>query len=266
MLGDIAALYRQSRKPRDLVWNSYAARPLAAVVLYFVRGLPVTPNQITFGSLAVFVVGVGVLVRWPSFVGLAAGAATIQASYILDCVDGQLARLRNTSTPVGAHLDFLMDELKAFLLVPAVAVHVQLRVADGQAGALRRLVPAGCYPGWLDGAWLYVGLGGLVVVASAISLTTFVRRPEYTGPKTLPHSQEAPRPESGSLLVRIVRLVEATGRLVIHYPSYILVVAALDAPDGFLLLYLAMNAVYAARTMLGVIAKLARRSMEGASA
>lgn len=265
MLGDIAALYRQSRKPRDLVWNRYAARPLAAVLLYFVRGLPVTPNQITFGSLAVFVAGAVMLVCWPSHGGLVAAASTIQGSYVLDCVDGQLARLRGTATPVGAHLDFLMDELKAFLLVPAVAVHLHLRAAEGPACLLRRAVPPGGYPGWLDGAWLHVGLAGLVVVASAISLTTFVRRPEYTGQKTLPHSQEAPPPGGGSALSRLVRLFEATGRLVIHYPSYILVVAALDAPDAFLVLYVGMNAVYAARTLLGVFVKLGRRSMEGAS-
>ncbi len=266
MLGEIAALYRQSRKPRDLVWNTYAARPMAAALLYFVKGLPVTPNQITFASLAVFVAGAALLVSWPSFWGLVAAACVIQASYVLDCIDGQLARLRKTTTPVGAHLDFLMDELKAFMLVPAMAVHLHLRVAAGSAGLLRRVVPDAFYPGWLDGAWLYVGLAGLVVVASAICLTTFVRRPEYTGQKTVPHSQEAPPPTGGSPLTRIVRLVEGLGRLVIHYPSYILVVAALDAPDAFLALYLFMNAVYAARTMLGMILKLARRSMEGASA
>ena len=43
---------------------------------------------------------------------------------MLDCVDGQLARLRGTSSPIGAHLDFLMDELKAFLLVAAAGVRL----------------------------------------------------------------------------------------------------------------------------------------------
>ena len=48
----------------------------------------------------------------------------LELSYVLDCVDGQLARLRGTSSPVGAHFDFLMDELKAFLLVGATAARL----------------------------------------------------------------------------------------------------------------------------------------------
>ena len=60
---------------------------------------------------------------------------------------------------MGAHLDFLMDELKAFALVAAVAVRLWLPARDPR--------------------WLLEGLAGLVVVAAAISLTTFMRRPEY---------------------------------------------------------------------------------------
>jgi phosphatidylglycerophosphate synthase len=40
-----------------------------------------------------------------------AAALVLELSYILDCTDGQLARLKHQTSPVGAHLDFLMDEL-----------------------------------------------------------------------------------------------------------------------------------------------------------
>ena len=49
---------------------------------------------------------------------------------MLDCADGQLARLKGTSSPVGAHLDFLMDELKAFALVAAIAIRLWMPDRD----------------------------------------------------------------------------------------------------------------------------------------
>lgn len=254
MLSEVRELYRRSRKPKDLLWNTYAARPAAAFFLHFVRRSRVTPNQITFLSLAVFVAGAGLLAGLPGQLGVLVAALVMEASYVLDCMDGQLARLRGTSTPVGAHLDFLMDELKAFLLVPASAVHLHLEQLRGERGVL----PAGVLPAWLEASWLYVGLAGVVIVASAISLTTFTRRPEYTGDKTVPHAETPEPPRATSPLRRLIGLAEAGGRFVIHYPSYLLVVAALDAVDVFLLVYVAFNALYGARTFLGVLLNLAR--------
>src|SRR5262245_27643993 len=85
----------------------------------------------------------------------------MQASYVLDCADGQLARYKGLSSPVGSLLDFLMDEIKAFLLVGAASVRQWMLTGDAM--------------------WLLLGVGGLVVVATGIALTSFTRRPEYTG-------------------------------------------------------------------------------------
>ena len=98
----------------------------------------ITPNQVTFATLLVFAAGAARAgaacragARW------SAGAAIIELSYVLDCADGQLARLKGTSSPVGAHLDFLMDELKAFALVAAIAVRLWLPGARSRAGCSR---------------------------------------------------------------------------------------------------------------------------------
>ena len=53
-------------------------------------------------------------------------------------------------------------------------------------------------------------------------------------------------------------LLEAVGRFIVHYPSYILFVAIANRIDLFLHVYLAMNAAYAARAMLGIALKLGR--------
>ena len=86
-------------------------------------------------------------------------ALVFEFSFVLDCADGQLARLRKIASPVGHLLDFLMDELKAMLLFACVAVRLWQDTGD------ERL--------------LVVGLFALFCLASGLSLTSFMRRPEY---------------------------------------------------------------------------------------
>lgn len=251
MLSRIRDAYRRTAKPKDIFWNKVVARPLAAVLIVPLQSTRVTPNQITFGSLALFLVAGALLVLVPGQAGLIAAVAALQASYVLDCADGQLARLRGTSTPIGAHLDFLMDELKAFLLVACAGV--RLYHASG------------------DVRFLIEGAFGVAVVAAGISLTSFVRRPEYaaaTGTRVTAGAGDygqgfaaAPDPVGAprvSLVRRGVRLVESFGRFVIHYPSSLVYVALIDRLDVFLHAYLIVNAAYAARTLMGVALKLGR--------
>ena len=121
MLSAAVDIYRRTRKPHDIIWNRLVARPLAALVVVPLARTGITPNQVTFLTLPVFLAGAALLALRPSWSALVASAAIIELSYVLDCADGQLARLKGMSSPVGAHLDFLMDELKAFALVAASA-------------------------------------------------------------------------------------------------------------------------------------------------
>ena len=244
MFAAIVDIYRRTSKPRDIFWNRFVARPLAAVVLAPLSKTEVTPNQVTLATVGVFLAAALTWVFCPGRTGAIAGAVILELAYVLDCVDGQLARLKRISSPVGAHLDFLIDELKAFLLVAAVS----LRCArfDGSG-----------YP------WLLEGLLGLVAVASAISLTTFQRRPEYaqatgaavkqgTGDYGQGFATEAPRRRSP------LQLVESFGQLLAHYPSYVLFVAIADRLGWFLHVYVVIHAAYAARAFLIISLKLGR--------
>jgi len=244
VLSAAADIYRRTRKPNDIIWNRFVARPLAAVVVVPLARTGITPNQVTFLTLPVFLAGAVVLALLPSWGALIGAAAIIELSYVLDCADGQLARLKGTSSPVGAHLDFLMDELKAFALIAAIAIRLWLPAHDAR--------------------WLLEGLGGLVAVAAAISLTTFVRRPEYaaatgavvshgTGDYGEGFEQKA-SPRRSPLA-----LVEALGRFIVHYPSHIWLVALVNRIDIFLHAYVLMNAAYAARSFLSITLKLGRK-------
>jgi hypothetical protein len=149
-----------------------------------------------------------------------------------------LARWRGSASPVGHLLDFLMDELKAFLLLAAVSVRLYREHADVR--------------------FLLLGLFGLVVLASGIALTTFVRRPEVLGLQPAPAVDGTPAARPKSALARVVGLVESGAKFLIHYPSYFLYVALIGRIELYFLPYVAVNALYAARAFAGVAWRFGR--------
>jgi hypothetical protein len=90
-----------------------------------------------------------------------------------------------------------------------------------------------------------------VVLASGIALTSFLRHPAIAPPV----STAAATP---SLLERLVSVVEAGAKFLIHYPSYLLYVAISGHLELYLYPYVAVNALYAARAWLGVAWRFAR--------
>ena len=273
----VAAIYRQSLKPSDLRFNNWACRPVAAVFVWLLYRTRVTPNQVTFLSLLVALLGDAALLGWEGRGGLAAAAGLLYLSFVLDCTDGQLARLKKQTSTVGAYLDFLMDEIKAVTLIAAGAG----RLALDQAA-----VPL---PELFDSArvgWLVIGLCGVAIAASGLSLTTFMRRPQYieatTGraavqvegfTKLVPGAPLRPDADAvdgqtpdatgqpsrtGSPLLWPVRALEWVGKLTLHYPAWFYIPALLGRLDWFLVPYLVAHTLYLGRSGLVVLWKLGR--------
>lgn len=224
-------VYQKTKKVPDLFWNRFVCRPLAAVLVSWLKDTRVTPNQITLASFVVGIASAGLLIGLPGYVGLVIAVLVYQASYVLDCADGMLARWRGIASPAGHLLDFLMDELKAFAILAAAAVRLQREHPEKPL--------------------LLIGIFGLVALASGIALTSFLRHPSIAPPA----SGAAP---SQSLLARLVRLVESGAKFLIHYPSYLLYVALSGHLELYLYPYVAVNALYAARTCLSVALRFGR--------
>jgi phosphatidylglycerophosphate synthase len=239
VLGGVRDLYRQSKKKRDNFWTEWISRPPAAVLVYLLQGTRITPNQVSFFAIAVAAGGCATLILWRTWLGLIVAGLLLQLAYVIDCVDGQLARIKEMASPVGALLDFMLDEVKAFMVIAAAAVRLWLQTSPH------------------DVRWLLFGLGGLFVAATGITLTSFMRRPEYreaTGAPPL-----APATERGDHAPRSlspVALVEALGRYVLHYPSWFLFVCAFDRLDIFMYAYLGAHLLYLGRASLTILWKL----------
>ena len=211
----------------------YVCRPVAAVLVDLVKDTRITPNQITLAAVVVAVASAALLVLLPGYQGLVVAIAVYEASYVLDCADGMLARWRGIQSTPGHLLDFLMDEIKAFVMLGAVAVRL--------------------FEERRDPRFLLLGIGGLVALASGIALTTFQRRPEIAGP--LPSGAAATPP---SFVGRAVRLAERVAKFLIHYPSYILYAAIAGRIECYFYPYIAVNVLYALRAFAGVTFRFGR--------
>ncbi len=242
IVGEITQVYRDSRKPHDIAWNVYVARPLAAILVAVLKRTPLTPNQVTILGALVFVGCVAALVLLPGWGGFLIAAAILELAYIFDCADGQLARIKGMTSEIGAYFDFLIDEVKALMLVGGCAVRIWLESGND--------------------VWLIVGIVGCALVSIATSLTNFVRRPEYSGVEVKPGASAKQPGMPAGFLPKIMWVVQRTASFLVHYPSWFVFIALADGLPGFdgakwfLYLFLGVYLVYIGRTGLGVVLKL----------
>ncbi len=83
------------------------------------RGL--TPNQVTLISAAVGVVAAAAFATGER-PGMVAGALLLYAAFVLDCVDGQLARYTRQFSKLGAWLDSIFDRTKEYVVFAGLAI------------------------------------------------------------------------------------------------------------------------------------------------
>src|SRR5206468_5146197 len=107
-------------------------------------------NAVTLLGIALGVIG-GLALGAATLGGVAAGVACVIASGVLDCADGELARLRFAESRLGHWLDMAGDTV------------VHLAVLGGLA---RRLVRGAAVPSWPVFAVLALGVAGAFAVIS----------------------------------------------------------------------------------------------------
>ena len=236
------------------MFNLYLARPLAAPIVYLLAKTRITPNQVTFLSTGVMLGAVACLAGVGGGLGVLLAVIGIEFSYILDCVDGQLARVTGRSSVVGGELDFMMDELKAYLLITALGVRGALQESE-----LLTRAESEMWRGLPDGAmWpLLVSIISLLVTASAITLTKFIRSERYaeaTGTARRSHGESAGEGRRGGIFWPVKSAI----RLITQYPASLPLFALTGSMDLFLYAYGVLHLLYAGQAGLGVAMKLGR--------
>ncbi len=110
-------------KALDAPISRYFYRPLARPLTYLFLRTPLSPNVISLISIALSLVGCAIAAG-PSPTWHAIGLAILLAGGIVDCNDGEVARLRLEMSSTGAWLDAMGDDLARLALILGLGLHV----------------------------------------------------------------------------------------------------------------------------------------------
>ncbi|MCA9563680.1 MAG: CDP-alcohol phosphatidyltransferase family protein [Myxococcales bacterium] len=250
MLSEAKAVYSATKKKNDFLFNTYVMRPIAAAFVGPIGRMGFSPNQVTLVGLFVSLLGAALLVVFPSYSGVLLAILVLEIGYMLDCVDGMLARYKGIASKQGHLFDFFTDEIKALALLACLGAHLWRAGVDLPGLQLA--------PG--SDAILHISLAGAFILASATSLTNFVRRPEMSGRETTveAYKEHAEKSKPTSPLGKVVAAIMTFLSFFGHYPSHIYVWALLGRLDLYFLLYIAFNGLYLAKGWAGLLIRFGR--------
>lgn len=142
--------------PKDGLVDAYLNRKVSRPLTRLLLRTPLTPNHITLISCGVGLLGAACFwgggYGWPILGGL-----LLQFSAVVDCIDGEVARMKFLESPLGAWLDITLDTV----------VHIAIFLGVGIAV-------------WKQGGATYAPLlGGALAVGAAICFP-FVTMAEKT--------------------------------------------------------------------------------------
>lgn len=146
--------------PRDGYVDRLVYRPAAQPVTRLLLRTAIPPNLVTVASSTLGIAG-GLLVGVGSRVALLGGVACLVASGVLDCSDGELARLRRVESRLGHALDVAGDTMVHLALVAGIAWH---------------LAGEGALPAWPSHLLLGLGIAGSLAAVTWSEATETRRR------------------------------------------------------------------------------------------
>lgn len=107
-------------KKVDAWWTVLLVDPIASrLIVPIANYTRLTPNQI---SILAFLLGLGAAYSFyiGSYTALVIGALLYHFSFILDCIDGKIARLKGTGTIFGMWLDYTLDRVRVAICAVAL--------------------------------------------------------------------------------------------------------------------------------------------------
>ena len=102
--------------------SQYIYRPLSKPMTLLLLHTPITPNQVTIFVGILGLIGC-VLTALPGQAMLVWGALLVFIAGVIDGCDGEIARLKLQSSPIGAWLDTIVDEITSVAYFIAIGIH-----------------------------------------------------------------------------------------------------------------------------------------------
>ncbi|MFE9245620.1 CDP-alcohol phosphatidyltransferase family protein [Nocardiopsis sp. NPDC006938] len=136
----LAQVKEETYKAKDAWWTVFLVDPLAGrMVVWTANRTNITPNQLTLGAGVLGLLSAICFAApvWAADLGwawLLAGALLFHLSFVLDCMDGKIARLKGTGSVFGSWVDFVFDRIRFFGCVMALLVGQW--IVTGQAAYL----------------------------------------------------------------------------------------------------------------------------------
>ncbi len=136
------ALWASLGSASDGTVDRYFNRPVGRFLSKVLIHTPVTPNQI---SIVATLLGLAAAVLFAAGTRTSAiwGAVLLQVSAIVDCVDGDVARVVFKESPLGKWLDIVGDQLVHIGVFVAIGVGLWRAGAEGEAPVLMLAASAG---------------------------------------------------------------------------------------------------------------------------
>ena len=123
-----AQVKEETYKAKDAWWTVFLVDPLAGrLVVWTANRTNITPNQLTLGAGVLGLLSAVCFAApiWDQDLGwawLVAGALLFHLSFVLDCMDGKIARLKGNGSVFGAWVDFVFDRIRFFGCVMALLI------------------------------------------------------------------------------------------------------------------------------------------------
>lgn len=204
-------LFAILHKAQDNVITRYLFRPVSRAMTAAVIGTPITPNQVSMFVAVLCALGIWLTARGPMSDALAGSIVILVATYV-DCVDGEIARLKLLSSKLGAWFDTIVDELCSVAQVLALGWHCHVWFGPGYYGDLG-------FDPWMAAFWvsavaypvaIYCVYFNIIVVVGSANSQDYVHHfvvvddPAAPGGKRLRPAPVKQRPRPKTALGRFI--------------------------------------------------------------